>query len=114
MENAPYVLLALVAFGIVSLVYRRFRRGSWTGAMLGGRIVRTTGEVTLSSTRVSSQKLVVHAMAADDGENFVALTLTAKAPLAANMQPLKLTRAQALELAAHLLQAARTDDSGSR
>jgi hypothetical protein len=39
--------------------------------------------------------------------SFVAMVLVSKAPLAASMQPIKLTRSQAAELAALLQDAAR-------
>ncbi len=89
-------------------IYGRVKYGSWAGSFLKGSIAQTMGEVSLSSGALSSQKLQVHAMHSDGkGEDFVALVVTAKAPMAASMQPYKLTKNQALELADYLTKASR-------
>jgi hypothetical protein len=105
-----FALLFFVVFALVvgRLLYGYVRHGSFTGAFLGGSIVRTEGEVRLSSSGLSSQVVKIHAMRPADGnEPFVALVLTSKAPLAASMQPIKLTRRQAEELAELLQKASR-------
>ena len=84
------------------------RHGSWTGSFLGGRIERTVGEILLSGSFASSHMLKVHAMKAPEGgSDFVAMVLVAKAPMAASMQPIKLSKSQAAELAAYLQDASR-------
>ncbi len=102
-------ILFFAAFLLVPawLFYGRYKHGSWTGSFLGGRIVRTLGEITLSSG-FSSSKIEVHAMHGDTGEpDFVGLVFVAKAPLAASINPHKLTKVQAIQLASLLAKAAK-------
>jgi hypothetical protein len=89
------------------ILYGRLRHGSWTGSFVGGSIERTAGELSLSGSLMSSHTLKVHVMKASGEPDFVALVLVSKAPLAASMQPIKLTREQAAELAGYLQDAAR-------
>jgi len=102
----PLIFAAIVVVVGGRFLYGRIKHGSWTGSFLKGRIERTVGEVALASG-VTTQTLAVHSMRADSGEDaFVALVFVAKAPLGASMQPFKLTRSQARELAQYLTQAA--------
>jgi len=107
MDLFSYVFPAIFLLVVGRFLYGRFKHGSWTGSFLRGRIDRTIGEVTLSSGFVT-QTLTVHAMRAQAGEeDFVAMTLVAKALLGASMHPYKLTKGQARELANYLAQAAK-------
>jgi hypothetical protein len=108
MDFIPYLFGVIFVVVIGRLLFGRLRHGSWTGSFLGGSIDRTVGEIELQSNFVSSQVLKVHAMKAGRNEDdFVAMVVVAKAPLAASMQPIKLSRLQAGHLAAMLQDAAR-------
>jgi len=100
-----YVLFAVFAAVVIFFVWRWVRSGSLTGAMLGGSIEKEFGEITLEGGALHSQALKVYAMKSPSGENFVGVSLVAKAPLAASMTPFKLSRAQAQELATLLSRA---------
>jgi hypothetical protein len=98
----PLILIAVLGY----FAWRYFKHGSLTGALLGGRIRRTVGEVKISSSMFSSSILRVGVLEAGDAiEPQVALTLVSKAALGASMVPIKLTNAQARELMALLKQA---------
>lgn len=104
----PVTMIFLGIFALVAgrFLFGRIRYGSWTGSFLKARIERTVGEIKLSSG-FATLKLVVHAMRADAGEDkSVALVFIAAAPLGASLQPHKLSRTQARELALYLNQAA--------
>ncbi|HEY2346924.1 MAG TPA: hypothetical protein VGH80_13785 [Xanthomonadaceae bacterium] len=106
MNFSDYIFPAffLVFFG--TFVFRYIRNGSLTGALLGGRIKRTTGEIALSGGQFTSRVLSVHVLEPTSGEKpFVALSIVSKAPLGASMIPVKLTFAQAQQLIALLQQA---------
>lgn len=81
------------------LAYRYFRNGgNLTGALLGGRIIREVGEIVLSESSFSSQRLRVFDMESPEGERFIGLSLVSKAPLAASMAPYRLSRGQARQM----------------
>ena len=103
--KSEYLFYAFLALVLGNLAWRYFRSGSFTGAMLGGKIKREIGQVAIASGVASSQNLKVHAMESSDGESFVGIALVSKAPLAASMVPIKLSRSQAQELARLLQQA---------
>ena len=91
----PFIPLAVFAF----LAWRYFKSGSLVGAMLGGKLTETIGEISLSSRGLSSRVLRVSLMAAPPGESpELALAITSKAALGASVVPFKLSHAQALEL----------------
>jgi hypothetical protein len=90
-----------------SFVYGRLKYGSWTGAFLKGSIEQTYGEIMLSGGAASSQVLKVVELRDENGQAFVGLVITAKAPLAASMTPYRLSKSQARELSDLLSQAAR-------
>ncbi len=100
-----YVFFAVFAAVVIFFVWRWVRSGSLTGAMLGGSIEKEFGEIPLEGGALHSQTLKVYAMKSPSGENFVGVSLVAKAPLAASMTPFKLSRAQAQELATLLSRA---------
>ena len=98
-------LFALVA---ARFLYGRLKYGSWTGSFLKGSIDRTIGEVQLSPGIGGTHTLKVHTLQSDQGDGaFVGLVIVSKAPLAASMQPYRLSKAQARELASFLTQAAQ-------
>ncbi|MBX3691578.1 hypothetical protein [Dokdonella sp.] len=91
---------------IAHLAWRYFRSGrSLTGAMLGGRISREIGEISLSQGSFTSQVLRVLDMESPEGERFIGLSVVSKAPLAASMVSYRLSRAQAQQLVSLLQRA---------
>jgi len=98
-------LLPLAIVGVFA--WRFIRSGSLTGALLGGRISNTVGEVELRSSALTSRVLKVHVLETkSDVTPQVALAIVSKAPLAASMVPIKLSRDQARQLASLLEKAA--------
>jgi len=107
MDYGTLIFLAIFALIAGHFLYGRLKYGSWTGAFLKGSIARTVGEVELAGG-IGSQKVTVELMrGSDDSEEFVGLVIVAKVALAASMQPYKLSKAQARELAGYLNQAAQ-------
>jgi hypothetical protein len=105
-ENVlPFAVLAIFAlFG-----WRYLKAGSLVGALLGGRIRDTVGEITLDSGVASSRTLKVHTLEVASGsEPLIALAITSKAPFGASVVPIKLTRFQTLELISLLQRASGT------
>lgn len=98
----PILFLGIVGYFILRYV----RSGSLVGALLGGTIKREVGKVELTGRAMTSQTLKVIRMEDAEGENFVALSVVSKAPLAISMVPYRLSKAQAQELAKLLQQAA--------
>jgi hypothetical protein len=108
MDTITLLFLGVFALVVCNLVYRYFRHGSFTGAFLAGTIDRAVGEVALSRANMTSPAIKVYAMRSGDrGNSFVGIDLTAKAPLAASVQPFKLTRAQEQVLATLLEETSR-------
>lgn len=91
-----FFVLFLVVVG--SFVWRFIAAGSLTGALLGGKVSKEIGVISLVGGTFSSQTLKVMTMQSRDGEQFIALSVVSKAPLAASMVPFKLTKPQAQEL----------------
>jgi hypothetical protein len=107
MDNYQLIFFAVFALVAGSFLFKRLKYGSWTGAFLKGSVEQTYGEVLLSGGMVSSQVLKVVDLRDDNGEAFVGLVITAKAPLAASMTPFRLSKDQARELAGLLSMAAK-------
>ena len=102
----------LILFGVFALVagiflFGRLKYGSWTGAFLKGSIEQTYGEIQLAGGVASSQVLKVVELRDGNGQAFVGLVITAKAPLAASMTPYRLSKDQARELSGLLSLAAK-------
>jgi hypothetical protein len=96
-----FPLIPLAVLGLFA--WRYFRNGSLVGALLGGRLTDTIGEVSLSSSGLTSRVLRVSLMdIPSDGPHDIALAITSKAPFGASVVPVKLSHAQALELVALL------------
>ena len=88
----PLLVLAFFA-------WRYFKYGGLVGALLGGRLTETIGEIALPSWGLSSRVLRVSLMATPEGSaKDLALAITSKAAFAASVVPIKLSHAQALEL----------------
>jgi hypothetical protein len=99
----PFIPLAILAV----FAWRYFKSGSLVGAMLGGRVRETVGEIALTSGSFGSRTLKVQILDDDDATNpTVALVLTSKALLAASMVPIKISRTDARALADLLMSAA--------
>jgi hypothetical protein len=108
MDFFPIIFAAIFVLVGGRFIYGRIKHGSWTGALLGGSVERTFGELQLSKGAVSIQTLKVVSLRDANGQaDFVGLVFTAKAPMGASMQPFKLTKSQAQELAAYLSMAAK-------
>lgn len=96
----PVAMLAYFA-------WRYARAGSITGALLGGRLTSTVGELQIKSQFMGTQTFKVHILQTDPGdEPKVALAIVSRAPLSISLNPMKLTQAQARELATLLERAA--------
>jgi hypothetical protein len=110
-QIVPFI--PLVVFAIFG--WRYFRNGSLVGALLGGKLIETIGEVSLSSQGTSSRVLRVSLMAAHPGQSpDLALAITSKAAFAASVVPFKLSHVQALELIALLERATQMPNNGWR
>jgi hypothetical protein len=107
MDYFELLFLGVFALIVGSLLYGRLKYGSWTGAFLKGSIQQTYGEVLLSGGIASSQVLKVVELRDDDGQAFVGLVITAKAPMAASMTPYRLSKDQARALSGLLALAAK-------
>jgi hypothetical protein len=91
----PIIFVAVLGI----FVFRFVRNGSVTGALLGGRIADTVGEISLTSSGLASRVLKVQTMEPSlDEKPSVALSIVSKAPLGASVVPIKLTPAQTQEL----------------
>jgi hypothetical protein len=98
----PFIPLSILTF----FAWRYFKNGSLVGALLGGRVTETIGEISLSSSGFTSRVLRVSLMAAAEGQpKDIALAITSKAALGASVVPFKLSRSQALELVSILQRA---------
>jgi hypothetical protein len=107
MDYFPLIFFGVFALVAGSILFGRLRYGSWTGAFLKGSIEQTYGEVLLSGGIASSQVLKVVELRDGNGQAFVGLVITAKAPLAASMTPFRLSKDQARELSGLLSLAAK-------
>jgi hypothetical protein len=106
MDYFQLAFFAVFALIVGRFLYGRLKYGSWTGSFLKGSIHRTIGEVELAQGMGGTQTLKVHLMKSSDGDgDFVGLVIVSKAALAASMQPYKLSKAQARQLASYLNQA---------
>jgi hypothetical protein len=94
-QFSPFIpLLVLAVFA-----WRYFKYGGLVGALLGGRLTETIGEIALPSWDLSSRVLRVTLMATPEGgAKDMAWAITSKAAFAASVVPFKLSHAQALEL----------------
>lgn len=107
MDYFELILLAIFALIAGRFVLGRLKYGSWTGSFLKGTIDQTHGEVELSRGLASSQIMKVVTLREDGGSGFVGLVITSKAPMGASMQPFRLSKDQAQELARLLAVAAK-------
>lgn len=106
MDDVEIVFYVIPVAILGYFAWRYFKHGSLTGAMLGGRVSRTVGEVEISLSGFSSSVIRVGIL--ETGPAYapeVALTVVSKAMLGASMVPLKLSADQARQLAVLLNQA---------
>ena len=95
-------LAALAFFG-----WRYFKSGSVVGALLGGRLRETVGEIPLPTRGAGSRVIRVSTFEPNDGGPLeVALAIASKTPLSASVVPFKLSRDEARQLAVLLQKAA--------
>ena len=108
MDYPQLIFIAIFVLIAGRFLYGRLKYGSWTGSFLKGSISRTVGEVELSRAMGGTQTFKVHAMKSSDADgDFVGLVIVSKVALSASMQPYKLSKAQAQQLASYLNQAAQ-------
>ena len=108
MDYFQLIFFAAFALVVGRFLYGRLKYGSWTGSFLKGSIDRTIGEIRLSAGIGGTHTLKIHTLRSDeDDARSVALVVVSKAPLGASMQPYRLSKAQARELASLLTQAAQ-------
>jgi hypothetical protein len=100
-------LIPLAGFGYFA--WRYFQTGSLVGALLGGRIKETVGEVPIQARGFGSRVLRVQTLEPTGGGPLdVALVITSKAAFAASVTPFKLSQDEARKLALLLQRAATT------
>jgi hypothetical protein len=102
-----FSLFILILLG--SFAWKYFRAGSLVGAMLGGRVRETVGEIALGKSpgAMTSAVLRVHVVEPrNGGEPFVGLAVTNRSLVGASMMPFRLTRDEAREAAELLRRAA--------
>jgi len=107
MDYFQLIFFAVFALIAGSFLLGRLKYGSWTGAFLKGSIEQTYGEVLLTRGFASSWALKVVELRDSNGQPFVGLVITAKAPFAASMTPYRLSKDQARELSSLLSLAAK-------
>jgi hypothetical protein len=106
LEQKIFAFIPLAVFAYFA--WRYFSKGSLVGALLGGKLTETIGEISLSSKGWSSRVLRVSLMAARPGESpELALAITSKAAFGAGVVPFKLSHTQALDLISLLQRATR-------
>ena len=94
------IMWILLGLSLLYLAWKWYRYGSFTGATLDARISRVVGEITVSSSRITSTVLKVDTLEASPGTSpQIALVLISKAlPFGASMTPIKLSQVQAKQL----------------
>ena len=98
-----YIFAASIVVGIVlvggALLVKRSKYGSWAGAALEGSIEQIYGEIELARRRGKTEMVKVMEMRDSEGEGFVGLVITEKAPMAVSMTVFRLSKTEAKELA---------------
>ena len=108
MDPSSIIFFGIFAAVAGTILFRRAKYGSWTGALLGASIKREVGEVALDRYQMTTRTIKVTVLGdARLNDDCVGLTFISKAALGASMMPYKLTRQQALALSALLQQAAQ-------
>ena len=106
--DLPFEVVFLVLFiGTLSFfAYRIFRYKGFKGAMFGGEIVRTVGEVEGRNQGPMSCLLKVHVLRTfENPEPVIGVEFVAKSFASYQMMPLSLSRAEATKLASLLTDA---------
>ncbi len=93
-------LLIFGSYVIFQVVTKGFK-----GALFGGRISKSYGEVKLAKKGMMSTGLGVHGITTDDGSR-IGIEIVHKSPFGFQMTPVTLTKTEAQELAQLLLTAA--------
>ena len=101
-----HLVWPLVVVGV--LAWRWYWYRSFTGALLGVRIIEDVGEIELASQALSSCRLKVYSVQATPQDvPEVAIALVSKAALGASLIPFRLSHYQARELIGMLEHACR-------
>ena len=98
--NPEYIFFAVFAAVAGYILYQIFTKG-FKGALFGGRIEKTYGEIELEKQTMMSGKLKVHRVSSKDG-NRVGIELVHKSMLSYQMVPATLSKQEAQRLI-HLL-----------
>ena len=98
--NEQTIIWIVVSLSVLYFAWKWYRYGSFTGATLDARITKTVGEITVSSSGITSTVLKVDTLEASPGTlPQIALVLISKAlPFGASMTPIKLSQTQAKQL----------------
>ena len=98
--NEQTIIWILVGLSFLYFAWKWYRYGSFTGATLDARITKTVGEITVSSSTITSTVLKVDTLETSPGTlPQIALVLISKAlPFGASMTPIKLSQIQAKQL----------------
>ncbi len=100
MEALPAILFLIVWIAVfLFLVYNIFKRGGWRGALLGGSIVETLGELQGRKRSFVQSRLKLHIIHdRDTNEKAIGLEVTHKTFASWQMTPFTLNRQEAEEL----------------
>jgi hypothetical protein len=93
-----YVVYAVFVLFAGYFVFRTIKYKGFRGALFGGEITKTFGEIDLSGSRMMGTKLKIHRINAD-GKNDVGDEVINKSPLSYLVYPVKLSREEATRLA---------------
>ena len=98
--NEQTVMWILFVAALLYFARKWYRYGSFTGATLDARITKTVGEITVSSSGITSTVLKINILEASPGTlPQIALVLISKAlPFGASMTPIKLSQIQVKQL----------------
>jgi hypothetical protein len=109
MESLAEIIFFLCFFGAIGFfAYRMFRYKGLKGAIFGGEIVRTVGEVQSENRGLMRSSLKVHILRVPDSqEQKVGLEFVATSFASYQMMPILLSRAEVTKLASLLADATR-------
>ena len=98
--NEQTIIWVLVSLSLLYFGWKWYRYGSFTGATLDARITKTVGEITVSSSGITTTVLKINILEASPGTlPQIALVLISKAlPFGASMNAIKLSQIQAKQL----------------
>lgn len=93
-----YFIYAIFLLFVGYFIFRIIKYKGFRGALFGGEITKTFGEIELSKPGMLKTKLRIHRIKAD-GKNDVGIEVISKSPLSYHVYPVKLSREEATRLA---------------